>query len=112
MKREIIKILAVLSTGGVLLTGCVSHHAYRGGVVVTPGGEIIAEAPPSARVESPGPAPGAGYAWVPGYWTRHAGNWVWLPGHWELRPRAAATWVPGHWDHTVRGWVWTPGQWE
>jgi hypothetical protein len=110
MKREIFKFLAVLSAGSVLLTACTSRP--RGGVVVTPEGQIIAQAPPEPRVEAPGAPPGSSYVWQSGYWLNQSGRWVWLPGHWEMRPSPGATWVPGHWDNTARGWVWTPGHWK
>ncbi len=111
MKRRLL-LWAVV--GSIFVAGCETQHAQNHGkaVAVTPGGQIVGQAPPGPRAEVVSGAPSAAYYWVPGFWTYADWNWVWIPGHWQLRPHANALWVPGHWDKTPRGWAWTPGQWQ
>jgi len=112
MKREILRLLALVTLGSFVLSGCVSHR-YEPVVATTTTGEVIVtEAPPAPRTEVIGVAPSTSHVWVPGYWSYQNGRWVWIKGHYEVRPRLNATWVPGHWDRTTRGWAWTPGHWE
>src|SRR5438045_3858722 len=109
MKRNTMRALTLFGLGGLLLTGCPSHHP----VVVTPTGQVVVtEAPPPVRQEVVSTPPSAGYVWIQGYWTHTNNRWVWTPGRWQARPTTTATWVSGHWDRTVNGWVWTPGHWE
>lgn len=102
---------ALLAASGLITSGCASHQSPP--VVVTPAGVILVpNAPPERKTETPGPAPGAGYAWQGGYWTHQGGQWIWMPGRWERVPQAAAGWVPGYWTQDLQGWIWTPGHWE
>lgn len=113
MKREILRILLLVTLGGLFVAGCSSHRQYEPVVTTTPTGEVIVtEAPPAPRPEVISTAPSTSHVWVEGYWMYRNTRWVWVPGHYEVRPRLNATWVPGHWDRTSRGWVWTAGRWE
>ena len=134
MKRKMFGILPLLVGGGLVLSGCASHHelAPTGPppppiattettrtVVVTqqsppPGTVVVTQQPPPPRTEAIAPPPSETQAWVSGYWSFSDSRWVWMPGHWEVRPRAGAVWVPGHWDQSPdgKGWIWTSGYWE
>lgn len=108
MKREVVRLLGLITIAGFIATGCVSHR-----VVATPTGEVVVTSePPAPRHEVIGVAPSPGYLWVGGYWAHRHGRWVWIPGHYEAAPTATAHWMPGHWDRTVSGWIWTPGHWD
>ncbi len=71
---------------------------------------VSATAPPPPRVVFV-PEPRPGFAWQPGYWTLHDGNWIWVEGGWvELQPGYA--WAPAHWEQTPDGnWQLLPGHW-
>ena len=60
MKRGTIKQWMLLSLMGGVLTAVGCGPGYVGIYART--------APPPIRVESYGPAPGAGYIWINGYW--------------------------------------------
>jgi len=109
MRREAMRIVAIIGLGSVLLTGCYTHRQ----VEVTPTGQVVVtEPPPPVRHEVITTSPGAQYVWAAGYWTHTDNRWVWIPGHWQIRPAGVSTWVPGHWDKNISGWIWTPGHWE
>ena len=122
MKRKLtFGILPLIMSGGLLLTGCVSHHAEMGYATVTTTPETtttrtvtVTQEPPAPRTEVEGAPPSEADVWVHGHWDFINNHWVWAPGHWETRPRANAVWVPGHWDKNPegKGWVWTPGYWQ
>jgi len=71
--------------------------------------------PPFPR-ETRGSAPGAGYAWVPGYysWTAtHGGHhWTWFKGHFENPPRPGAQWVAPHFEDTGSDRIYVGGYWR
>jgi len=71
---------------------------------------ISATRPPPPRVVFV-PEERPGYAWQPGYWTLHEGQWEWLDGGWvALQPGYA--WAPAHWDETAdQRWELVPGHW-
>jgi hypothetical protein len=50
------------------------------------------------RYERRPPAPGPGYAWVPGVWRQP--------------PYAGAYWSHPHWDHYSDGWHYHEGHWD
>src|SRR5678815_5657265 len=107
MKRQILRLIALLGIGGLLVIGCYTKRTYSPVVATAPTGTVIVtEAPPAPRQEVIGVAPSTSHVWVQGYWSYRNGRYVWMPGHYELRPRPAAAWVAGHWDRTSRGWVW------
>ena len=95
-------------------------------------------APPTARVEDPGPQPSRRAEWVDGFWQWTGYTWVWLSGWWkvpdlDIRSRATAiaptapppirievvgqppcvgaVWMSGHWVWRARAWVWLAGRW-
>ncbi|MGD1069372.1 MAG: YXWGXW repeat-containing protein [Bryobacteraceae bacterium] len=72
----------------------------------------VGVAPPRPVIEHRGPAPGAGYVWIPGYhrWDGHAH--VWVAGYWQLPPRPHAHWVAARWAHRPGGWVLIEGHWR
>ena len=112
MKREILRLVLLVTVGSFFVAGCASHR-YEPVVSTTPTGEVIVtQAPPAPRQEVITTAPSTQHVWVQGYWMYRNGRWVWIPGHYEARPRVNANYVAGHWDRTSRGWVWTPGHWE
>ena len=69
-------------------------------------------APPPARVEVRGRAPGPGFVWQPGYYRWRNGAYVWRGGMWARPPARHAMWVPPRWVHSRRGWYRTPGAWH
>ncbi len=64
--------------------------------------------PPPVRVEVRPVAPGAGFAWVDGYWYVVGGRYVWHGGYWSRPPYAGARWVGPHHD----GKQYFQGYWE
>jgi hypothetical protein len=66
-------------------------------------------APPPIRVESYGPAPGAGYVWIKGYWGYRGNDYVWNAGRWERPPRGRRHWEDGRWEHRGNRYVWHEG---
>jgi hypothetical protein len=85
-----------------------------GPLVSTPqvAGALAPTAPPPPRAESPGPLPGGGMAWVPGYWAWTGNEFVWDGGRWVPIPVGATTWVPGRWESRSDGYAWVPGRWK
>lgn len=71
---------------------------------------VSAVQPPPPRVVYV-PEPRPGYAWQPGYWTRHDDQWIWVEGQWiALQPGYA--WSPAHWEQMPDGtWQLVPGHW-
>ncbi len=71
---------------------------------------------PPFPTETRGAAPGAGYAWVPGYysWTAtHGGHhWTWFKGHFENPPRPGAQWVAPHLEDTGSDRIYVGGYWR
>lgn len=119
MKRKLtLGILPLIMSGGLLLTGCASHHSEmvltREPVTTTTRTVTVTEEPPAPRTEVEGTAPSEADVWIRGHWDFINNHWIWAPGHWESRPRANAVWIPGHWDKNPEGagWVWTPGYWQ
>ena len=68
-------------------------------------------APPPIRVETYGPAPGPGYAWINGYWGWRTNNYYWNTGRWERAPRGRR-WEDGRWEHRSNGYGWRDGRWR
>ncbi|HWQ93760.1 MAG TPA: YXWGXW repeat-containing protein [Clostridia bacterium] len=90
-----------------ILVGCASPKPE-----IVSGPVLVAEAPPTAQIETPTEAPSQAHVWVEGYWVYQNDRYIWIPGHWELRPRPNAVWVPGSWSNKSGGWLWTPGHWR
>lgn len=107
MRSTHVKGLVAISVLAITLSGCViappPHRYYVGTVVAT--------APPPARVEVYGTAPGRDYVWLGGYWGWSGGRHEWVPGHWE-RARPHYRWVPHRWVHERDGWHLSEGHWE
>ncbi len=74
-------------------------------------GETVNVAPPEARVETIGVAPGVGYVWIGGYWGWAGGRHEWVPGYWE-RPHPGYAWVPHAWVRVGAGWRLREGYWR
>lgn len=70
--------------------------------------------PPPLRVETYGPPPGVGYAWIQGYWGYSGNSYVWVPGRWDRPPRGRREWRPGRWerDRDRNRDRWNEGQWR
>jgi hypothetical protein len=67
-------------------------------------------APPAARFEERGRAPGAGYLWAPGYYGWNGRAHTWNGGRWYA-PRAGYEYAGPSW-HNYRGrWGYRPGRW-
>jgi hypothetical protein len=73
---------------------------------------VVRIGPPPVVVERPGPRPGAGFVWVPGYHRWDGGRYVWVPGRYEHPPHPHARWVAGRWVHRHDGYVWREGRWR
>jgi hypothetical protein len=106
--RSLPKPVVLLSTGLLLLTGCVVGEAPS-----QPPPPVVAPPPPVA-VEPLGPplgtdvvvvgppppvyqermtvSPGVGFVWIPG-WVWGRGSWVWAGGRWARPPRPDLRWV-------------------
>ena len=85
-----------------------------GGLAMTASAEevIVRVAPPHAIVERRGPAPGAGYVWIPGYHNWDGSRHVWVAGRWEQPPRPHARWEAHHWVRRHGGYVLVEGHWR
>jgi hypothetical protein len=84
------------------------------GLSVTASAEevIVRVAPPHAIVERRGPAPGAGYVWIPGYHNWDGTRHVWVAGRWDQPPHPHARWEAHHWVKRHGGWVLVEGHWR
>ena len=104
MKFRVGKNLAVIALTAASLTaiGC------AGGYV----GVYARTAPPPVRVETYGPAPGAGYVWVNGYWGYRNNNYAWVAGRWDRPPRGRRRWEDGRWEHRGNSYRWREGRWR
>lgn len=81
-----------------------------GGCTVVVRGRAVDEPPPPAKVEVRTTAPGPGYVWIDGHWTRRGHAWVWVPGQWR-RARTGLRWVPGRWEQRGHRWYRVEGHW-
>ena len=68
--------------------------------------------PPPIRYERRPPPPGAGFAWIDGYWGVNGGRYVWVPGRWGRPPYAGAYWSHPHYDRYEDGWHYHEGHWD
>ena len=59
-----------------------------------------------------GVAPGAGYAWIDGYWGYNGGRYAWVAGRWDRPPRARARWEPGRWETRRAKYYYRAGRWR
>jgi hypothetical protein len=75
-------------------------------------GVYLGTAPPPLRYERRGPMPGAGYAWVDGYWAPHGHRYAWVAGRWDRPPYEGASWSHPHYDHYRQGWQLHEGHWD
>lgn len=75
-------------------------------------GVAVAAGPEPAPIEEAvPPAPGAGYAWMPGHWEHHLFGWTWQGGYWiapaptsvtVVRTPVVGRWRPFHPYHPHR----------
>ena len=72
----------------------------------------VSAAPPALQSEVIVASPGAGYAWVPGYWNWGGSSYVWTRGEWKHPPREGATWRAPEWRHNSHGWYSVEGGWR
>lgn len=75
-------------------------------------GIYIGRTPPPLRYEARPPMPGAGYAWVDGYWNWGSNRYVWVPGRWDRPPYQGAYWSHPHYDRYDNGWRMEQGHWD
>ena len=68
-------------------------------------------APPPARYERRGRAPGPGYVWIGGYnrWDGH--HYIWVGGTWRRPPHRGYHWYPGYWSNRGGVYIWIGGHW-
>jgi hypothetical protein len=115
MKRNIRKSLMVAAIGGLSLfglTGCFYAEAPEPtAVVATPGVEVVAEPPPPAPYEEPGPPPGVGFIWIGGFYDWDHGHYVWRRGHWD-HDHDGRHWEHDRWEHGEHGYVHVRGHWD
>jgi hypothetical protein len=91
--------------GGLLLAGC-AGVPYEEEALCSP------DAPPTPKVEIPGPPETPGQAWVPGRWVRGEEGWAWQTGRY-VQTSEEILWVPGTWkkDEDAGTWMYAPGAW-
>jgi hypothetical protein len=98
-----------------LLLACALGGAVIGATVPAAaqvsGGVYVQTGPPAPIYETAPVAPGPGYYWVPGYWSRNGYRYVWVRGRYAYPPYYGAVWRPGHWARGPYGWYWRPGHW-
>ena len=68
--------------------------------------------PPPVRVETYGPAPGAGYVWINGYWGLRGNAYAWVPGYWGRPPHRRAVWVAPRWERVGGRYRFHEGRWR
>lgn len=97
MKSKLLVIL-LLAGGSLFARSHVSVSVGVGFGAYHPygyGGYYVAPAPPLApRVYAPAPVyPGAGYAWIGGYYYPVGARYEWRSGYWARPPYAGARWI-------------------
>ncbi len=97
-------------TAGILAVG--AAFAPPASAQVGFGITIGRSAPPPLRYERRSPPPGAGYAWIDGYWGLNRGRYIWVPGRWDRPPYPGAYWSHPHYDHYNDGWHMHEGHWD
>jgi hypothetical protein len=99
----------VLASSACFPRGAGILPAIVGTALVTAAVVSAVRPPPPRVVYVPEPRPG--YAWQPGYWTLHDGEWIWVDGQW-LAIQPGYTWSPAHWEEAPDGaWRLAPGRW-
>jgi len=102
-KRTTLGLLAASLFAALVLVACAGGYASYS-YATTP--------PPPLRVETYGPAPGAGYIWIQGYWGYSGNNYVWMPGRWERPPSGRRQWQSGYWENRANRYRWHAGHWR
>ncbi len=77
-----------------------------------PPGRVYVDRPPPLRAEVIPRRPGAGYIWVPGYWSRGPRGYLWVAGRYEVPPGRQRAWTTGRWRHARGGWYLVDGRWR
>jgi len=96
---------------GIVLAASLSVAACHG--PSTSGRVYVSTAPPPIVVERPGPSPGQGWVWVPGFYRWNGRQYFWVNGRWERPPRPHQRWVAGKWvQDRHQGWFWVDGHWS
>jgi hypothetical protein len=93
-----------------LLSGVVAATLSLG--ACAGGGYYAYSAPPPARVEVRGIAPGPGYTWIDGYYAYRGNSYIWVPGSWVRPPRPRAVWVAPRWEQRNGRYYYHRGQWR
>ena len=92
--------------------GAVAPQPAAAAGVAVESGDVF----PPIPGEVAGVSPGAGYQWVPGYysWTAsHGGHhWTWFRGHYENPPQHGAVWMAPHIENTGLSHVYVGGYWR
>jgi len=92
----------VVILGGLSLAGCAGGY----------GGYYASVPPPALRYEQRGIAPGAGYAWIDGYWGYNGGRYNGVPGRWDRPPRGRSRWEAGRWETRHGRYHYREGHWR
>ena len=96
------KALMIGAMTGALGVGVLSARAHI----------YVNVAPPAPVVETPGPAPGPGYMWTPGYYNYTNGNYAWINGQWVIPPAHRHHYVEGRWVHHHHDYYFREGHWR
>jgi hypothetical protein len=109
LTRALVLLMTFLSSGCFVRGGPGLFFLAADAAIVTAVIVSATEPPPPRILYVPEPRPG--YAWQPGYWTLHDGDWVWVDGGWVALPPGYA-WAPAHWERIPDGtWRLVPGRW-
>jgi hypothetical protein len=77
----------------------------------SPGGPVVAQAPPPLQAEAVPPPPYDGAVWCEGYWSWNGATYLWIPGRYVAPPQAGLYWYPGGWVAQGGGFVFVAGRW-
>ncbi len=97
---------------GVIDEGCIGPLMQPLAIAVPVGAVEVSVAPPPMRAELQRPAPGAGYAWVAGYWSWDGTQHAWIPGQWEAPPQPGQVWEAPRWHQRGQRWAFSRGSWH
>jgi hypothetical protein len=101
MKKSLLAVMLLAS--GSLFAGA----RFSVGIGVGPAYGYYAPPPPPPAVAYYPPSPGAGYAFVSGYYEPVGPRYVWRPGYWRRPPYAGAVWVgPRYAGHRYYNGYW------
>ena len=83
MKTKVLLVAALIAAASLSAQAGV-HFGFSIGLPAP----VVMAAPVVPVVETVPACPGAGYVWVPGYWTGYGAARVWVAGCWRPGPHA------------------------